>query len=113
MASLNIQSEHINRLLCAFLRAATPGNIVKSLENAGICVVPEVLESGSRRLLCQVRPEKARCLLFPIEEILPRPIPEVYDDEEENRGLEEQLYLEACADLIYDIGPENPEAETA
>jgi hypothetical protein len=56
---VNVQSDHIVRILDGFMAAAVPHNIVASFRNAGI----SLLLDDDRVLRCQVTPETARCLL--------------------------------------------------
>jgi hypothetical protein len=53
----NIQSDHIAKVVCSFMSAASPMNIIKSFRNAGISLA---VEHGT--LLCKITPETARCL---------------------------------------------------
>jgi hypothetical protein len=54
----NVQSFHVAHVVCSFLSAANPANIIHSFRDAGISVV-----IAEDRLLCMVTPEPARCLL--------------------------------------------------
>jgi hypothetical protein len=91
MESMNVQSDHIAKVVCAFMAAATPGNIVKTFRRAGICVV---LDDDVLR--CRVCPDRAQCLIAPISAALP----EVPDDDEDD--MEADLYVEQCASLLFD-----------
>jgi hypothetical protein len=66
---------------------------VTASSNGGIEVITEEPESGQRRLRCVARPEQARCIRFPVDEILPREIPEGPDEGGDNE-TEGELYVE-------------------
>jgi hypothetical protein len=90
MESMNVQTDHIAKVVCSFMAAATPVNIVKTFCRAGICLV---LDDGIVR--CRVCPDHARCLLVPITTNLPS----IPDEDEDD--MEAELYLEHCASLLF------------
>jgi hypothetical protein len=95
----NIQTKHISSVVCAFLAAAVPLNIVKTFELSGISLV-----SDEGTLLCTVRPELAKRVLVP----LPVPMPEIPNPGSENSDEEElRIFVEECAQLLYDLDLEN------
>jgi hypothetical protein len=106
MEALNIQSDHIAQVVCAFMAAAIPINVVGSFKNAGIALLND---EGS--LLCYVNPEAIRCLLHPLHPALPGMSTDEEDEpdedpdyavtpEEEEAGALEEIetreYLRAC-----------------
>jgi hypothetical protein len=95
MENLNIQSKHIAQVVCSFMAAATPVNVVRTFRNAGI-----VLVVGNTRLFCRVDPTQARYLLRPLPEENPR-VNEMTEGEQER--LEEEMYVQECADAIEDV----------
>jgi hypothetical protein len=99
--AVNIQTRHIASVVCAFLAASVPWNVVKTFKISGICLVAD---DGVLR--CSVRPEMAERLNQP----LPLALQEMADDESDGSDVEElQVFLEECADLLYDLGRESPE----
>jgi hypothetical protein len=54
----NVQSVQIARVVCSFMSAANPFNIMQSFRNAGISLI-----IADDKLLCAVTPETARCLM--------------------------------------------------
>jgi hypothetical protein len=100
MEAVNLQSRHIAQVVCGFLSARTLINIVASFRNAGIGLV---VDEGVLR--CQTCPDRARCLLQPLEPCLNVDIP----DEDSEADIEANLYMEECVDLI--IGPDESEPE--
>jgi hypothetical protein len=99
METVNVQSKHIAQVVCAFLSAATPLNIVASFRNAGIGLVVD-----QDMVRCQVQPNSARCLLHPLE-----PPGVEIPDEDAGADMEAELYIRECMDLI--IGPDESEPE--
>jgi hypothetical protein len=59
LEKVNLQSDHIIRILDGFMAAAVPRNVVASFRNAGISVMLD----DDRVLRCKITPETARCLL--------------------------------------------------
>jgi predicted sugar kinase len=88
MEEVNVQTDHIAKVVCAFMSAATPVNIVKTFERAGIGVA---VDDGVLR--CRVCPDMRRLLLMPM-------IPAVIDDD--NDDLEAELYRGQCTSLLFD-----------
>jgi hypothetical protein len=82
-AAVNVQRWDICRVVCSFLSAATPLNIVQSLRNGGISLIRD--DSG---MLCGVTPHTARCLMLGDEALLPASIPEMTGDEVEGDDQE-------------------------
>jgi hypothetical protein len=94
MEGLNVQSKHIAQVVCAFMAAAVPVNIVQTFRNAGI-----VLVVADNQLFCKVEPARARCLLQPNTD------ERVEGDvltEEDREHLEAELYVQECAGIIED-----------
>jgi hypothetical protein len=77
-----------------------PWNVVKTFEISGICLVAD-----GDVLLCTIRPEMAKRLLQP----LPLALPEIADDGLDESDIEElKIFVEECAELLYDLGGETP-----
>jgi hypothetical protein len=90
--AVNIQSKHIASVVCAFLAAAVPTNVVETFEISGICLVAD-----AGRLFCTIRPDRAKRLLLP----LPSPCPEIPDISDEDFDEEElKVFIEQCTDFI-------------
>lgn len=89
--------------MCAFLSAAVPLNVIKSLRNADIDVVVD-----ENHLCCRVFPGLARCILNPASLRL-IPIPEETEDETVETEIES--YLEECCQLLYDLDAPDEEEE--
>jgi hypothetical protein len=93
--SVNVQSSHIAQVVCSFMSAATPLNILRTFSLSGICVM---CDEGILR--CQVRMEGARRILVQFG----RPVPgcdeptDGASDEGEIRAFQEEM-----AELLYDI----------
>jgi hypothetical protein len=68
--AVNILIKHITSVVCAFLAAAAPLNIVKTFALSGICLVGD---AGT--LFCTIRPDRAKRLLLP----LPSAFPDISD----------------------------------
>jgi hypothetical protein len=100
MEAANVRSRHIPQVVCGFMSAGVPINIVASCRNAGIGLV---VDEGVLR--CRARPDRARCLLQSLEPCLNVDIP----DEDSEADIEANLYIEECVDLI--IGPDESEPE--
>jgi hypothetical protein len=60
MEKPNIQTQHVVQVVCAFMAAAVPVNIIKSFRNSGINLIVD-----KNYLLCRVIPGLARYLLNP------------------------------------------------
>jgi hypothetical protein len=90
MESMNVQTDHIAKVVCSFMAAATPVNIVKTFRRAGICLV---LDDDIVR--CRVCRDRAHYLLDPITASL-LPIPDEDEDD-----MEADLYLEHRASLLF------------
>lgn len=91
METVNVQSRHIAEVVSSFMSAASPMNVVGTFASAGITLTL----SPEGRPLCRVCPERARCLLFPIE----RMEVEIPTDAEVEE-IERDLYVERCAEEI-------------
>jgi hypothetical protein len=96
MEGLNVQSKHIAQVVCAFMSAAVPVNIVQSFRNAGV-----ILAVVDNKVFCKVEPRQARCLLQPITGDKTE-VEEVAGEDREH--VEEELYVQECADMIEDSG---------
>jgi hypothetical protein len=93
----NIQGFHIAQVVCSFMSAVNPVNVVQSFKNAGI----SLLNTGDG-LLCVVTPETARCLMEP-DKVLTRPdlFPhEELDDETEDDDIDEDVLDSLSRDLL-------------
>jgi hypothetical protein len=78
VAKVNIQADHIVRVLIGFTPAAVPHDIVASFRNAGIFLLLDT----DRVIRCVITPETAGCLLgTPFSGALT--IPEEEEDEED------------------------------
>jgi hypothetical protein len=87
----NIQNFHLAQVVCLFLSAANPANIIQSFRNAGISVV-----IAEDRLLCMVTPKTARCLLEREKVLTPMPLfdEEQFDDEtDDDDEIDEDLLI--------------------
>jgi hypothetical protein len=91
MENVNVQSRHIAQVVCSFMSAASPINIVGTFRHAGIALTI----APDRTLFCRVCTEAARCLLVPIE-----PAQELVPTDDEVEELEAELYLENCVESI-------------
>jgi hypothetical protein len=80
MEALNVQTEHIARVLCSFMSTATSVKIVKAFKQAGVEVIMD--ESVLRSRIC---PGRAKCRFVPFSTTLPG-VPE-YDDDELKYGV--------------------------
>jgi hypothetical protein len=90
--AVNIQSKHIAAVVCAFLAAAVPVNVVRTFGLSGICLVAD-----AGVLFCTIRPDRAKRLLLP----LPSPYPEISDISDEDFDEEElKVFIEECTGLI-------------
>jgi hypothetical protein len=96
--SVNVQSRHIAQLVSAFMSAATPVSIVEKFRFSGICLICD-----DDVLRCQVRSNKARCVLVPFGASFPGcgDQGEMSSDEEEIRAFGEDV-----AELLYDLDDE-------
>jgi hypothetical protein len=52
----NILNFHITQVVCSFMSAVNPNNVVQSFKNSGISLL-----TTDEQLLCMVTPETARC----------------------------------------------------
>jgi hypothetical protein len=77
--NLNVESKHIAYVVCSFMSAATPVNVVQTFRNAGVVLAVEEV-----RLMCRVDLTQARCLLKRLE-------------------AEDRVYVQEVADAIEDI----------
>jgi hypothetical protein len=95
--------QHAAQVVCEFLSAAVPLNVIKRLRNADIDVVVD-----ENHLCCRVFPGLARCILNPasLRLIL---IPEETEDEAIETEMES--YLEECFQLLYDLDAPEEEEE--
>jgi hypothetical protein len=103
--AVNIQTKHIATVVCSFLAAAVPLNIVKTFENSGISLVAD-----RDVIFCTIRPERAKRLLVPLASTMPE-ISIGGSDESDTEEL--NLFVEECAELLYNLnGDEIPSEET-
>jgi hypothetical protein len=98
MEALNVQSGHIAGIVCSFMSATTPLNVIQTFRRAGITVV---VDSGS--LLCYVDPDRI-CSVYEASMTLVTQILDVAD-EGDGDDFDWKLYSEHCASLLYDLGP--------
>jgi hypothetical protein len=103
MDALNIQTQHVTQVVCAFLSDPVPLNVTKSFHNTGINVIVD-----ENHLCCKVIPGLVRCLFNP-GSLQPFPIPEETEDEATETDME--LYVDECYDLLYDLDTPNEEDE--
>jgi hypothetical protein len=89
LEAVNVQSKHISDVVNAFFTACTPINIVKSFRRAGI----SLLVDQDERILCQITPETARCLIEPeaLCQLLAVP-----DEEDEKCDPDFEVFIEKC-----------------
>jgi hypothetical protein len=78
--SMNVQTDHFAKVVCSFVTAATPVNVVKTFRRAGICLI---LDDGVLRYW--IHPHRAQCLLVPIVTALP-PTPDKDEDEDDMKA---------------------------
>jgi hypothetical protein len=88
LEQVNIQTDHIVKVVNSFMSAAVPHNIIKAFRNAGFTVKRD----ANNHIFCLVTPETARCLLQPLDEL-----PEI---EEQDPNVE--VFVSRCARLIGD-----------
>jgi hypothetical protein len=89
MEAVSIQTDHVTKLVCAFMSAATHVNVMKTFKRAGIGVV---IDDGVLR--CRVCQDIRQLLLMPLIVAVP-------DDDDE---LEAEFYREQCTSLLFDDG---------
>jgi hypothetical protein len=98
---VNLQTDHIVRVLGSFMSAAVPQNIVKSFANAGISLIFD----DDRVIRCQITPRTTRCLLgSPLDVELP---PGTSDDEDDP---DIEVYLRRSGGLLLGVAEEDPPA---
>jgi hypothetical protein len=95
MSKLNTQARQVAQVVCAFMSAAVPLNLVEAFRNARIDLV---VDEG--RVCCKVVPALARCIMNPAGS-QPLPSPE----EMEGKGDETEMgfYVEQCCGFWYDL----------
>lgn len=91
MEAVNLQSRHIAEVVSSFMAAAAPMNVVATFASAGITL----FLSPDGKVLCRVCPERARCLICPIE-ATEEPMP----TEDEVAEIERDIYVEHCAEHV-------------
>jgi hypothetical protein len=79
MEALNIQSDHIGQVICAFMAAVIASNVISTFKNAGIALLND---EGS--WLCDVNPEANGCLSHPLHPTLPLMSTDEEDDPDED-----------------------------
>jgi hypothetical protein len=67
MGNLNIQTKHVDQVVCFFMIIAAPVNIVKSFRTIGIRGVID-----DRELLCSIGLTWAQYFLYPMAGVVPR-----------------------------------------
>jgi hypothetical protein len=103
MGSLNIQAQHAAQVVCAFLSAAVPLNVIKSFRKPGIDVFID-----ENCLCCRVFHGLARSILNPVS-LRPVPIPEETEDEAAETDM--KLALEECCELLHDLDAPDEEGQ--
>jgi hypothetical protein len=101
MDKLNIQTRHVAQVVCAFMSAATPLNVIKSFRSAGADVFLD-----DDRLSCRVHPGLARCWLNPATLQL---MPMLEETEDEATETDMNLYADECCELLYDLDTSDPD----
>jgi hypothetical protein len=92
LEKVNIQTDHIVRVLESFMSAAVPHNIIKSFANGGISLILD----GDRVIRCQITPHTTRCLLgspFDLE------LPPGTSDDQDDPDIE--VYLQRFEGLLF------------
>jgi hypothetical protein len=84
LEAVNVQTDHIVRVVNGFMSAAVPKNIIASFRNAGITVKRD----ASNQIWCHVTPETARCLFEPEKSLTANP------EEEDDPNIE--VFQERC-----------------
>jgi hypothetical protein len=93
---INIQSDHIIKIMNSFLSAAVPKTITASFRNAGL----ELIMDPDRVIRMRVAPEKARCIIDKaVSDLLNPTIQTEYEEEEED--IDTEIYKEACAQFVF------------
>jgi hypothetical protein len=104
MEKLNIQTQHLGQMVCAFMSAAVPVKVIKNVRNSGIDLLVD-----RDHLFCIVIPELAGCFLN-LACLQPVSIPE--ETEGETAEMEMEVYFEECIELFYDLDtPDEEEKE--
>jgi hypothetical protein len=99
LEAVNTQTRHVASVICTFLAVgvAVPWNVVKTFEISGICLVAD-----EGVFFWNIRAEMAK--------LVNQPLPEMADCGSDDSALEElKVFVEECADLLYDLGWEIPE----
>jgi hypothetical protein len=95
LEKVNVQTDHIVRVLHSFMSPAVPSNIVKSFPNSGRSLILD----DERIIRCQITPHTARCVLSEPFEL------ELSDgSSEDGEDLNVEMYLEAFGRLLYGVG---------
>jgi hypothetical protein len=63
LEQVNIQTNHVHKILQAFYASAAPANIIASFRNGEVSLFMDV---QTRAILCKITPETARCLIHPV-----------------------------------------------
>jgi hypothetical protein len=90
--AVNIQTKHLSSVVCAFLSAAVPLNIVKTFAFSGI-----YLGTDAGTLFCTIRPDRAKRSLLPLPSAFPD-ISDVTDDDLDEDEL--KVFIEEYTDFI-------------
>jgi hypothetical protein len=99
--AVNIQIKHIASVVCAFLAASVPLNVVKTFTLSGICLVAD---AGT--LFCTIQPDRAKRLLLPLPSAFPHSLDVTDDDLDED---ELKVVIEECMDCIGPFKSEDDE----
>jgi hypothetical protein len=86
METVHIQSLHVAKIVSAFISAASPLNIVAAFQSAVINLI-----IADRKVVCQMTPRNAGCLMVSLNLALDHGDGVELDDQE----TEAQLYLES------------------
>jgi hypothetical protein len=87
LEKVNIQTDHIVRILKGFYLAASPPNIVATFRNAGISVTLDSSPDDEPRCVVKVTPETARCVLESVEPEMIIP-----DESDSDETVEDELF---------------------
>jgi hypothetical protein len=68
LEKVNIQTDHIVRILKGFHLAASPPNIIATFRNAGISITLDLGPNGEPQCVVKVTPETARCVMQPLNQ---------------------------------------------
>jgi hypothetical protein len=99
--AVNIQTKHITSVVCAFIAAAVPLNIIKTFALSVVCLVAD-----AGILFCTKRPDRAKLLFLSLPSAFPD-ISDVTDDDFDEDEL--KVFFEECTDFIGSFKSEDDE----